>query len=180
MFGTGVLGRLGSGPRGWEASVSTGHGGRRPSCTVPGLHLRPLQTLSPSSELRILLLCGSDLLESFCIPGLWNEADVSSEVMTLYTAGMGKGARGHSLWASGLPSSHSPPPQPRAPRRTAHSHLQGTPSSSSYCLLTLFLTLAPGKPMGKKQSEPLEYLLQVVLGVGGDGGMPVAGGGGEG
>ncbi|KAB1263679.1 Nicotinamide/nicotinic acid mononucleotide adenylyltransferase 2, partial [Camelus dromedarius] len=23
-------------------------------------------------ELRILLLCGSDLLESFCIPGLWN------------------------------------------------------------------------------------------------------------
>ncbi|KFV56157.1 Nicotinamide mononucleotide adenylyltransferase 2, partial [Tyto alba] len=28
-------------------------------------------------ELRILLLCGSDLLESFCIPGLWNEADVS-------------------------------------------------------------------------------------------------------
>lgn len=30
-----------------------------------------------SSELRILLLCGSDLLESFCIPGLWNEADVS-------------------------------------------------------------------------------------------------------
>lgn len=28
------------------------------------------------SELRILLLCGSDLLESFCIPGLWNESDV--------------------------------------------------------------------------------------------------------
>ncbi|XP_069798459.1 nicotinamide/nicotinic acid mononucleotide adenylyltransferase 2 [Narcine bancroftii] len=27
-------------------------------------------------ELRILLLCGSDLLESFCIPGLWNEVDV--------------------------------------------------------------------------------------------------------
>ncbi|KAM8949752.1 nicotinamide/nicotinic acid mononucleotide adenylyltransferase 2 isoform 2-T9 [Lycaon pictus] len=27
-------------------------------------------------ELRILLLCGSDLLESFCIPGLWNEADI--------------------------------------------------------------------------------------------------------
>ncbi|OXB84322.1 UNVERIFIED_CONTAM: hypothetical protein H355_007205 [Colinus virginianus] len=26
-------------------------------------------------ELRILLLCGSDLLESFCIPGLWNESD---------------------------------------------------------------------------------------------------------
>lgn len=35
---------------------------------------------SPSPELRILLLCGSDLLESFCIPGLWNEADVSSQV----------------------------------------------------------------------------------------------------
>ncbi|KAK7825239.1 hypothetical protein U0070_009728 [Myodes glareolus] len=31
-------------------------------------------------ELRILLLCGSDLLESFCIPGLWNEADVSSSL----------------------------------------------------------------------------------------------------
>ncbi|TKC43927.1 hypothetical protein EI555_013146 [Monodon monoceros] len=31
-------------------------------------------------ELRILLLCGSDLLESFCIPGLWNEADVSSKM----------------------------------------------------------------------------------------------------
>uniref|UniRef100_A0A670HLK8 Nicotinamide/nicotinic acid mononucleotide adenylyltransferase 2 n=1 Tax=Podarcis muralis TaxID=64176 RepID=A0A670HLK8_PODMU len=29
-----------------------------------------------SPELRILLLCGSDLLESFCIPGLWNEADM--------------------------------------------------------------------------------------------------------
>ncbi|XP_030063294.1 nicotinamide/nicotinic acid mononucleotide adenylyltransferase 2 isoform X2 [Microcaecilia unicolor] len=27
-------------------------------------------------ELRILLLCGSDLLESFCIPGLWNEPDM--------------------------------------------------------------------------------------------------------
>lgn len=37
-----------------------------------------MQTLLFSSELRILLLCGSDLLESFCIPGLWNEADVSS------------------------------------------------------------------------------------------------------
>ncbi|MBZ3890248.1 Nicotinamide/nicotinic acid mononucleotide adenylyltransferase 2 [Sciurus carolinensis] len=30
-------------------------------------------------ELRILLLCGSDLLESFCIPGLWNEADPFAE-----------------------------------------------------------------------------------------------------
>lgn len=38
------------------------------------------QFCSPSPELRILLLCGSDLLESFCIPGLWNEADVSSQV----------------------------------------------------------------------------------------------------
>uniref|UniRef100_A0A8C7IDE4 Nicotinamide/nicotinic acid mononucleotide adenylyltransferase 2 n=1 Tax=Oncorhynchus kisutch TaxID=8019 RepID=A0A8C7IDE4_ONCKI len=28
-------------------------------------------------ELRILLLCGSDLLESFCIPGLWKDSDVS-------------------------------------------------------------------------------------------------------
>ncbi|XP_060778696.1 nicotinamide/nicotinic acid mononucleotide adenylyltransferase 2 isoform X2 [Neoarius graeffei] len=29
-----------------------------------------------TTELRILLLCGSDLLESFCIPGLWNESDM--------------------------------------------------------------------------------------------------------
>uniref|UniRef100_A0A8C9P690 Nicotinamide nucleotide adenylyltransferase 2 n=1 Tax=Spermophilus dauricus TaxID=99837 RepID=A0A8C9P690_SPEDA len=38
-----------------------------------------LGTVTPSGpheELRILLLCGSDLLESFCIPGLWNEADM--------------------------------------------------------------------------------------------------------
>ncbi|XP_026524931.1 nicotinamide/nicotinic acid mononucleotide adenylyltransferase 2 [Notechis scutatus] len=34
-------------------------------------------------ELRILLLCGSDLLESFCIPGLWNEADVSGQQKTV-------------------------------------------------------------------------------------------------
>ncbi|KAJ8390415.1 hypothetical protein AAFF_G00108090 [Aldrovandia affinis] len=27
-------------------------------------------------ELRILLLCGSDLLDSFCIPGLWNNSDM--------------------------------------------------------------------------------------------------------
>ncbi|XP_023674846.1 nicotinamide/nicotinic acid mononucleotide adenylyltransferase 2 [Paramormyrops kingsleyae] len=27
-------------------------------------------------ELRILLLCGSDLLESFCIPGLWDSSDM--------------------------------------------------------------------------------------------------------
>ncbi|XP_042285311.1 nicotinamide/nicotinic acid mononucleotide adenylyltransferase 2 isoform X1 [Thunnus maccoyii] len=29
-----------------------------------------------SVELRILLLCGSDLLESFCIPGLWKDSDM--------------------------------------------------------------------------------------------------------
>uniref|UniRef100_A0A3Q3N6E7 Nicotinamide-nucleotide adenylyltransferase n=1 Tax=Mastacembelus armatus TaxID=205130 RepID=A0A3Q3N6E7_9TELE len=27
-------------------------------------------------QLRILLLCGSDLLESFCIPGLWKDSDM--------------------------------------------------------------------------------------------------------
>ncbi|KAK5889663.1 hypothetical protein CesoFtcFv8_015649 [Champsocephalus esox] len=27
-------------------------------------------------ELRILLLCGSDLLDSFCIPGLWKDSDM--------------------------------------------------------------------------------------------------------
>uniref|UniRef100_A0A5F9D9B6 Uncharacterized protein n=1 Tax=Oryctolagus cuniculus TaxID=9986 RepID=A0A5F9D9B6_RABIT len=42
-------------------------------------------------ELRILLLCGSDLLESFCIPGLWNEADVSS--MAAAGAGLGWAGR---------------------------------------------------------------------------------------
>eukprot|EP00069_Balaena_mysticetus_P017296 bmy_10506T0 len=41
-------------------------------------------------ELRILLLCGSDLLESFCIPGLWNEADVSSKVMACAQLAGGK------------------------------------------------------------------------------------------
>lgn len=73
----------------------------------PGLHLSLCKLCSPSSELRILLLCGSDLLESFCIPGLWNEADVSSEVPTPNTAGM----EGAGRWTlpSGLPSPHSPP-----------------------------------------------------------------------
>lgn len=47
-----------------------------------------------SSELRILLLCGSDLLESFCIPGLWNEADVSSKAMGSHTTGVGKDREG--------------------------------------------------------------------------------------
>ena len=30
------------------------------------------------TELRIFLLCGSDLLDSFCIPGLWKDSDVST------------------------------------------------------------------------------------------------------
>ncbi|KAF0046437.1 hypothetical protein F2P81_000070 [Scophthalmus maximus] len=37
--------------------------------------LSPPACLS-SVELRILLLCGSDLLESFCIPGLWKDSDM--------------------------------------------------------------------------------------------------------
>ncbi|KAF3823345.1 hypothetical protein GH733_010781 [Mirounga leonina] len=49
-------------------------------------------------ELRILLLCGSDLLESFCIPGLWNEADVSSKGPTApRTAAMGRMGRGSNV-----------------------------------------------------------------------------------
>lgn len=32
----------------------------------------------PPAELRIFLLCGSDLLDSFCIPGLWKDSDVSA------------------------------------------------------------------------------------------------------
>ena len=72
----------------------------------PRLRLLPLQTLSPSSELRILLLCGSDLLESFCIPGLWNEADVSNEVPrhTRWRGGRAGGALDFDLWSSLSPS----------------------------------------------------------------------------
>lgn len=79
-------------PQGWETAMCIGEEG----CVAcfPGLHSLPVQTLSPSSELRILLLCGSDLLESFCIPGLWNEADVSSKVTTPRAAAMGKDGRG--------------------------------------------------------------------------------------
>lgn len=42
------------------------------------------------SELRILLLCGSDLLESFCIPGLWNESDVRYNSFFLSLSQMSK------------------------------------------------------------------------------------------
>lgn len=62
----------------WKDSLKQSNGmtarrGGLPSPVCPTselLHFLP-------SELRILLLCGSDLLESFCIPGLWNESDVS-------------------------------------------------------------------------------------------------------
>ncbi|XP_029083165.1 nicotinamide/nicotinic acid mononucleotide adenylyltransferase 2 isoform X3 [Monodon monoceros] len=57
-------------------------------------------------ELRILLLCGSDLLESFCIPGLWNEADVSSKVMACAQLAWGWMGRDHSTLTCRLPSSH--------------------------------------------------------------------------
>ncbi|KAF3857616.1 hypothetical protein F7725_010817 [Dissostichus mawsoni] len=40
-----------------------------------GVCLFPPACLS-SVELRILLLCGSDLLDSFCIPGLWKDSDM--------------------------------------------------------------------------------------------------------
>ncbi|CAF91057.1 unnamed protein product, partial [Tetraodon nigroviridis] len=33
-------------------------------------------TPPPPAELRIFLLCGSDLLDSFCIPGLWKDSDM--------------------------------------------------------------------------------------------------------
>lgn len=61
---------------------------------------------SPSPELRILLLCGSDLLESFCIPGLWNEADVSNQV-THEQLGVGVGVRERPAWLWLLSSSPS-------------------------------------------------------------------------
>lgn len=83
----------------------------------PGLHLSLCKLCSPSSELRILLLCGSDLLESFCIPGLWNEADVSSEVPTPNTAGMegGGGALDFALWSSLSPQPSSLLSNPESP-----------------------------------------------------------------
>jgi len=28
-------------------------------------------------DLKVKLLCGADLLESFAVPGLWNDSDVS-------------------------------------------------------------------------------------------------------
>lgn len=79
----------------------------------PGLHLSLCKLCSPSSELRILLLCGSDLLESFCIPGLWNEADVSSEVPTPNTAGMGGGSAGLCPLVFPLPTALLSPLEPR-------------------------------------------------------------------
>lgn len=61
----------------WGCQGDLGHEKRKLSCLLdPSDAVCKLCPLS--SELRILLLCGSDLLESFCIPGLWNEADVSS------------------------------------------------------------------------------------------------------
>ncbi|XP_006529519.1 nicotinamide/nicotinic acid mononucleotide adenylyltransferase 2 isoform X2 [Mus musculus] len=76
-------------------------------------------------ELRILLLCGSDLLESFCIPGLWNEADSQTGISCLF----------------------------KVPKRAIHSHDHGgkfsptpafvsSPSSSS----------SPWGTLGKKHS----------------------------
>jgi len=59
-----------------SATGQQGLGGTHTACSAPFAPISDLLCLF-SSELRILLLCGSDLLESFCIPGLWNEADVS-------------------------------------------------------------------------------------------------------
>lgn len=76
----------------------------------------PVPTLFPSPELRILLLCGSDLLESFCIPGLWNEADVSSKVPTA-AYGAAREGWGGGTWFQPLlfPPPNSLPSQPECP-----------------------------------------------------------------
>lgn len=117
-----------------------------------------MQTLLFSLELRILLLCGSDLLESFCIPGLWNEADVSS---LLREREDGRGERHPCLELRSFP-----PPlhrleslaSPKFPRgqfipmtMEEKSHLPQA-LSPTVCLLVysyLLLLLTPGKPWEK-------------------------------
>lgn len=107
--------KTGLGPQGREADFCVHQEEGRES-PLPKSSLTPFANCVPSSELRILLLCGSDLLESFCIPGLWNEADVSSRVATPAARGWrGKGGRGRLILASGVPSLHSLPPQPEPP-----------------------------------------------------------------
>lgn len=84
--------------------------------------LTPVPTLSPSPELRILLLCGSDLLESFCIPGLWNEADVSNKAPTALHTGAWE-RWGGGTWVRPLlsPPPTTSPPQPKGPSpRSSH------------------------------------------------------------
>lgn len=39
-------------------------------------------SLSQSTTINVRLLCGADLLESFAVPGLWNEEDVSFNIDT--------------------------------------------------------------------------------------------------
>lgn len=40
-----------------------------------------ITNLSQSTAINVKLLCGADLLESFAVPGLWNEEDVSCNIV---------------------------------------------------------------------------------------------------
>lgn len=164
-------------PQGLVTSVLTGEG-LGVAC-FPGLHLPLCNLCSPSSELRILLLCGSDLLESFCIPGLWNEADVSSRVTAApHTAALGRMGRGHLVPAFAF---STPPLLPPSPIRASHleelprgrsihvtmeesSHLSQALSRTAF-LCSLLLDLAPVKPLGRKQSESWNTFSREYLGV---------------
>lgn len=153
---------------------------------LPRSSQAPSANSVPSSELRILLLCGSDLLESFCIPGLWNEADVSTKVARPPTAGMGKdwggGALDVGLWSSLSPQ----PPSPTRVSSPLLSSQEGNPFLSPgkeilthprlYLLLhfhTHFLMLALIKPWGKPPESESTFCKECLGRGDGEGGMCV-------
>lgn len=100
--GVGLSGR--SGPPSSNGADSCAPEGRKLSAVSQTRSDALCKLCSPSPELRILLLCGSDLLESFCIPGLWNEADVSSLCVYGWRGWGREGGRGIFDLGFGLPS----------------------------------------------------------------------------
>ncbi|KAG7222917.1 hypothetical protein INR49_015983 [Caranx melampygus] len=79
----------------WQTTCSVLEHHRDLMKRVTGCILSNVNTPSttPVIELRILLLCGSDLLESFCIPGLWKDSD------NIWTSGESS-QDGHNLQSS--------------------------------------------------------------------------------
>lgn len=153
------------GPQDWEMETPVFIRKMAEGWIAPRYPLNLLCKLCPSSsELRILLLCGSDLLESFCIPGLWNEADVSSKVVDHPWGTWGSMRRGTGFWP-GFPSPDSLPPQLESPTsyelpggQSIHITMKGNshrPQALSPAAFfhSLLLMLAPVQPLGKKQSE---------------------------